>query len=57
MAKLDPDVRQLLSGMSLEQKVGQMVQLNIDEVLASDWRSNPANPRIDPVCVYSHSSL
>lgn len=32
LAKLDPDVRQLLSTLTLEQKVGQMVQLNIDEV-------------------------
>ena len=45
--QLDDDVRTILAGLTLEQKIGQMVQLNIDEILASDWRSDPASPRID----------
>eukprot|EP01052_Picozoa_sp_SAG31_P024260 SAG31_NODE_2052_length_6556_cov_2.005111_1_plen_1569_part_00 len=48
IASFDPEVRSLLASLTLEQKVGQMVQLNIDEVLSSDWRSDPAHPRVDP---------
>jgi beta-glucosidase len=45
--QLDADVRKQLRGMTVEEKVGQMVQLNIDEILADDWRKDPESPKID----------
>lgn len=35
LASFSPRVRQLLAGMSVEQKVGQMVQLNVDEAFSN----------------------